>query len=164
MSTYKRHPNDYLLDVSGRFYCSRAARSRRLADGQWYGKLVAVDVGHRKLTFAPACRLSSERWTAVADGSREQFTATVVRHPDLEIYYRPSNAAAGHVQSADLALLADVASHGRFPDSPPGWFVTMRGGAAVSVQEDSGIRSSGEADRRTFACVWSCGTQAFVSR
>jgi hypothetical protein len=138
--------------------------SRRLGDGQWYGKLIAVNVAHRRLTFAPACSLNeSGRWIVVPASSRVQDTATIA-HPDLEIYFRPSGSVvAGHGQGVHLAQLAPVASHGQRPDFPPGWFVTVRDGAAVSVYEDSGIRSSGEADKRTFACVWSPSTQAFVS-
>jgi hypothetical protein len=113
--------------------------SRRLADGQWYGKLVGVHVAHRSLTFAPACRLESARWIG-------------------------GSAGADHGQTANLGQLANVALLGHLPDFPPGWFVTVRDGVAVSVQEGSGIRSSGRRDRRTFACVWSRSTQAFVSK
>jgi hypothetical protein len=127
---------------------------------------VTVNVPHRQLTFAPACTLGkSGRWIAVPEGSRDQVTAPISPHPDLAIYYRPNgNAAQGHGQSVGLTKLADVALHGRLPHFPPGWFVTVRDRTVVSVEEDSGIRSSGKADRQTFACVWSSSTQAFVSR
>lgn len=138
--------------------------ARRLADGSWYGKIVSVDVAQRTLRFAPACRFSeSGRWIAVPDSSRVPAAVRLSTHADLEIYYRPNgNVAEGHGQSADLKQIADVALRGRLPDSPPGWFVTVRDRAAVSVEEDSRVRSSGKADRRTFACVWSRSTQAFV--
>ena len=138
--------------------------SRKLNDGHWYGKLVSVDVAHRRLDFAPACNLTeSGRWVAVSN--RARVTLALAGHPDLEIYFRPSgDASAGHGQRADLRHFADVVTNGRLPDFPPGWFVTVRGGAAASVAEDSGIRSTGKADKRTFACVWSDETQAFVSR
>jgi hypothetical protein len=140
--------------------------SRPLADGEWYGKLSAVNVAHRALSFAPACSLDrSGRWIAVADRSADPITVGIAPKADLEVYFRPNGeTAAGHAQPAGLRLLADVASHGRNPNSPPGWFVSARDGVAVSVQEDSGIRSSGKADKQTFACVWSASTQAFVNR
>jgi hypothetical protein len=140
------------------------AHSRGLSDGQYYGKLVSVDIAHRRLNFAPACNLNaSGRWATVATSSRTPITLDIAAHPDLEIYLRPSgNVATGHVQGADLRQLADVAAHGRLPDFPPGWFLTVRNSTAVSVAEDSGIRSSGNADKRTFACVWSDRTQTFV--
>lgn len=139
--------------------------SGRLGDGQWYGKLVSVDVAHQRLTFASACNLNeSGRWMSVTGHNRAEVVVALAPHSELEIYFRPSgDAAAGHGQRADLAQLADVALRGRLPDFPPGWFVTLRDGAAVSVAEDSGIRSSGKADKRTFACVWSARTRAFVS-
>ena len=137
--------------------------SRKLGDGEWYGKVVSVDVAHRRLDFAPACNLKeSGRWAAVPN--RARVTIALAGHPDLEIYFRPSgDASAAHGQSADLRQLADIVAHRRLPDFPPGWFVTVRGGTTVSVAEDSGIRSSGKADKRTFACVWSGQTQASVS-
>jgi hypothetical protein len=139
---------------------------RQLDDGSWYGKVVTVDVEQRTLTFAPACRLgASGRWIAVPAKRRAPVVVPLSRRADLQIYYRPSgNAAEGHSQSADLKRFADVARSGRPPDFPPGWFVSVRDGAAVSAEEDSGITSSGKADRRTFACVWSGDTQAFVRR
>ena len=137
--------------------------ARDLADGSWYGKVVSVDVAQRTLRFAPACRFSeSGRWIAVPDSSRVP-AVRVSPHADLEIYYRPNrNVGEGHGQSADLKQVADVALPGRLANSPPGWFITVRDRAAVSVEEDSGVRSSGKADRRTFACVWSRSTQAFL--
>lgn len=139
---------------------------RRLDDGSWYGKVVTVDGAQRTLTFAPACRFSkSGRWIAVPATSRVPAAVTVSPRPDLEIYYRPNgNVAEGHLQSADLKQFADVARHTHLPDFPPGWFITVRDRAAVSVEEDSGISSSEQADQRTYACVWSRGTRAFVSR
>jgi hypothetical protein len=118
------------------------------------------------MTFAPACRLSkSGRWIAVPATSRVPVVVPLSPRADLEIYYRPNgNAAEGHGQSADLKQFADVALRGHLPDSPPGWFVTVRDRKAVWVEEDSGVRSSGKADRRTFECVWSRSAQAFVSR
>jgi hypothetical protein len=131
--------------------------SRRLGDGQWYGRLVSVDVTHRRLTVDPACNLNeSGSWTAVKE--RAQFVVALASHPELQIYVRPGgDAAAGHGQKTELTQFADTAAH-----DPAGWFVALRDGAAVSVEEDSGIRSSGKADKRTFACVWSTRTQAFV--
>jgi hypothetical protein len=139
---------------------------RRLGDSSWYGKVVTVNIAERTLTFAPACRFSkSGRWSAVPATSRVPAAVPLSPRADLEIYYRPhGNVAEGHGQSADLKQFADVALRSRLPDSPPGWFVMVRDRAAVSVEEDSGLRSSGKADRRTFACVWSRSTAAFVSR
>jgi hypothetical protein len=140
----------------------RSDPPRRLRDGIWYGKIVSVNVAQRRLTFAPACRLNDKgRWIAVADRSRT--TVSVSRHAALATYYRPNgDASRGHGQEADLRELADVARHGRLPDFPQGWFVKTHQRLAVSVEEASGVRSSGTADRRTFACVWSAATQAFV--
>jgi hypothetical protein len=135
---------------------------RRLSDGGWYGKIVSVNVAQRRLTFAPACRLHIGRWVAVPDRSRA--VVSVARRADLAIYFRPGgDAGRGHVQAADLRDVADVVLHGRLPDDPPGWFVSVEHRLAVSVEEDSGVRSVGKADRRTFACVWSASTQRFVS-
>jgi hypothetical protein len=126
---------------------------------------VGVDVAQRTLRFAPACRLSeSGRSILVPESSRVPATVRVSPEAELEIYYRADgNVADGHGQSTDLEQLADVAVRGRLPVFPPGWFVKVRNGAAVSVQEDSGVRSSGKADRRTFACAWRRSTQAFVA-
>lgn len=136
-----------------------------LSDGVWYGKVVAVNVPDRQLTFAPACTFKSGRWIAVPVGRRDQVTATISPHADLAIYFRPNgDAAAGHGQSVGLTQLADVALHGRLPRFPPGWSVTVRDRTVVSVEQNSGIRSTGKADKRTFACIWSRSTQAFVSR
>jgi hypothetical protein len=134
---------------------------RRLGDGYWYGKVVAVNVSKRTLTFAPACRFSrSRRWTAT---SRVPAAVTLSRRADVEIYYRPNgNPAQGHGQSADLSTFADVALHGRSPAF--GWFITVREGAAMSVEQDSGITSSGKTDRQTFTCVWSRSTWRFLGR
>jgi hypothetical protein len=136
--------------------------SPKLGDGRWYGKLISVDVPGRRLELAPACRLArSGRW--VARGAEARFTIGLAAHPALIVYYRPGGkVSAGHGQSASLGQLARIAARGRLPDFPPGWFVTIRNGAVASVAEDSGLRSSGKADRRTFACVWSRRTQAFV--
>jgi len=144
---------------------SCGGHAQRLADGRWYGKVVAVDVAHRNVTFAPACRFSGAgRWISVPTGRRVAAVAHLSTDADLEIYYRPNgNAARGHGQRSGLAQLAEVALHGDHRDFPPGWFVTVRNRAAVSVQEDSGVRSTGKADRRTFACIWSRSTRAFVS-
>jgi hypothetical protein len=139
---------------------------RRLGEGSWYGKVVAVNIAQRTLTFAPACRLSkSGRWIAVPAARHVPAVVRLAEHADLQIYYRPSgNPAEGHGQGAELKEFADVALRGRLPHFPPGWFVTVRDDAAVSVEEDSGVRSSGTADRRKFACVWSRSTRRFVSR
>jgi hypothetical protein len=139
-------------------------QSPRIVDGDLYGKVVAVNVADRKLTFAPVCRLSkSGRWIALPVSSRTRVTATISPQASLEVYYRPNgNAAEGNGQSVNLRQIAEVALDGHLPDFPPGWFVTVRDDAVVSVEEDSGVRSSGEADKRTFACVWSRSTQAFV--
>jgi hypothetical protein len=136
--------------------------SGKLGDGQWYGKLVSVDFAARRLDFAPACRVnSSDRW--VAGGGERRFTVGLAAHPDLESYFRPGgDVEAGHAQPADMRLLAGTVAAGPNADSPPGWFVTVRGGAAVLVAEDSGLRSSGKDDIRNNACVWSKRTQAFV--
>jgi hypothetical protein len=131
-----------------------------LTDGRWYGKVVAVDVRSRDLLFEPACVLRSNRWTSVERSQRAVHLATGA---DLVIYFRPGgNAVAGHVQSATLRELMPVALHGRLPDFPSGWFLTVSHGVGGSLQEDSGARSSGEADQRTFACIWSPQTQVFV--
>jgi hypothetical protein len=136
---------------------------RRLGDGSWYGKVVTVNVAQRTLRFAPACRLSeSDQWVAVPASDRAPVSVSLSPSADFLIYYRRSGSA-GHGQSADLKQLADVALRGRLPEHPPGWFVTVQESDAVTVEGDSGIRSSGEADRRTFACVWSLSTRRFVS-
>jgi hypothetical protein len=134
-----------------------------LRSGSWYGKVVSVNAARATLVFAPACMLTaSQRWISVA--KRESVRLNISRDAALDIYFRPDgDAARGHSQSVDLRGLADVAANGRLPSHPPGWFVTLRNGVAVSVAEDSGIRSTGRAARRTFACVWSRGTQSFVS-
>jgi hypothetical protein len=136
--------------------------SQKLGDGRWYGKLVSVDVADRRLDFEPACRASaSDRW--VPGGDERRFTVGLAAHPDLGIYFRPGgNVEEGHGQPADMHLLASTVAAGPDADSPPGWFVTVRGGAVVGVEEDSGLRSSGKEDIRNNACVWSRRTQAFV--
>lgn len=135
--------------------------SRTLGDGRWYGKLLSVDVAQRRLEFAPACISRAGRW--VSGGGEGRFTVGLAAHPALFIYYRPGGkVSAGHGESAGLRQLAQIAARGRLPDFPPGWFVTVRDGAVASVAEDSGLQSSGEAGRRTNACVWSKRTQAFV--
>ena len=134
---------------------------RTLGDGQWYGKLVSVDVAGRRLEFAPACRSRSNRW--VAGGGEQRFTVGLAAHPGVFVYYRPNGeVSAGHGQSAGLRQLAQIAAHGRLPDFPSGWYVTVRRGVVAFVAEDSGLRSSGKSDRRNNACVWSRRTQAFV--
>ena len=140
--------------------------SRRLGNGSWYGKVVAVNVAQRTLTFVPGCRFSkSKRWNAVPATSRVPVAVTLSPRADWTIYCRPNgNGAEGHAKSADLKHLADAALHGHLPNFPPGWFVTVRDRTAVSLEEDSGIRSPGQADQQTFACVWSRSTRVFVSR
>ena len=102
------------------------------ADGEWYGKIVSVSVSRRTLMFAPACRGS-----ATVPVSERGAESLLIAHADLEIYYRPGGkVVGGHVQAASLKLLASVAAHGRLPDFPPGWFVTVKGGAVISVRED----------------------------
>jgi len=134
---------------------------RKLGNGSWYGKLLSVDVADRKLDFAPACELQSDRWATA--GSDERVTVELAAHPSLSIYFRPDgNASEGHVQSSYLRQAAGIAAHGPDPDSPPGWFVTVRGGDVTSVAEDSRLQSSDPADRRANACIWSKRTQAFV--
>jgi hypothetical protein len=136
---------------------------RRLGDGSWYGKVVAVNVAQHTLRFAPVCRLSeSGGWIAVPASDRAPVAVSLSPSADLLIYYR-ATGRDGHGQSADLKQLADVALGGQLPEHPPGWFVTVQESDAVSVEEDSGIRSSGEADQRRFACVWSRNTRRFVS-
>lgn len=134
---------------------------RRLRDGSWYGKVIGANVEHRTLTFAPTCRLSgSGRWVLA---SRAPVVLTLAPHATLAIYFRPNgNAAEGHSQPADWKLLADVAQHGRLPSFPPGWFITLQNDAAVSIEEDSGIRSSGRTDQQRHACLWSRSTRDFV--
>jgi hypothetical protein len=137
--------------------------SPKLGNGRWYGKLISVDASGRRLEFAPACRFArSGRW--VSGGGKARFTVGLSAHPDLAIYFRPGGkVSAGHGQSAGgLGQLGRIAAAGPNRDFPPGWFVTVRNGAVVSVVEDSGLQSSGKAARRTFACVWSKRTQAFV--
>jgi hypothetical protein len=162
---YRRLGGPILVALIAAFATGCGGRSPGVDDGDWYGKVVRVNVPHRKVTFEAACRLSkSGRWMALPVNSRAQVTATIAPHAHLQIYYRPSgNLAWGHGQSAGLPMLADVALHGQLPDFPPGWFVTVRDGAVVTLNEDSGLRSSGRADQRRFACVSSRGTQAFVS-
>ena len=56
----------------------------------------------------------------------------IYRRADLSISFRPSGRPeAGHFQTASLAMLKDIAEHGRLPDFPPGWWVTVEGGKAV---------------------------------
>jgi len=133
---------------------------RPLAPSQrrpWFGKLVSVDVGHRQLAFIPACKFKSGRFHASA--SRARIVLSLGAHPELEIYFRPGgNAEAGHGQAADLRELADVVIHGRLPDFPPGWFLTVRRGRVVAVEENSGLTSSDPGDKRIFACVWNART------
>ena len=134
-------------------------------DGAWYGRLGAISVQDRTLSFAPACRLGkTHRWLAIPAGDRRPFTISLASRARLEIYYRPrGDPAAGHGQPSELGQIADAASKGP-PDFPPGWFLTVDGNRAVAVTEDSGITSSGQLDRRTHACVWSRSTRLFVSR
>jgi hypothetical protein len=140
--------------------------SRRLRDGSWYGKVVTVDVRQRTVAFAPACRLSeSRRWVAVPATTRAPVAVAMSPRAKLQIYFRPGgNAAAGHPERVDLRHFADVALHGHLPAFPPGWFMTIEDRAAASVREDTGIRSSGKAEQRRYACVWSRSTQRFVRR
>jgi hypothetical protein len=85
---------------------------------------------------------------------------SIAPHADLAIYVRPGGkSAAGHGQPADLALLAAVVSRGSPSDLRSGWSVAVRDGVAVSVEEDSGLRSVGKADKRVFACIWSSKTR-----
>jgi hypothetical protein len=136
---------------------------RTLGDGQWYGKLTSVDVSQRRLEFAPVCRLTRPGWRWAVRDAEQRFTVPVAAHPDLSIYVRPDgNISEGHGQSTYLRLLAGSAAHGPDPDSPPGWFVTVRNGAVTYVAEDSGLRSSDPSDKRGNACVWSRRTQAVV--
>jgi hypothetical protein len=135
----------------------------RLADGSWYGKVLRVNVAHRALTFTPACRASKSGGSFRAT-RRAPVTITVSPRADIAIYYRPNgDAAAGHSQSADLRGFAHVALRGHLPDFPPGWFIAVRDGAAVSIEEDSGIRATGGAEQRKYGCVWSRDTRRFVS-
>jgi hypothetical protein len=113
--------------------------------------------------FAPACRLTRPGWRWAAGDAERRLTVALTAHPDLSIYFRPGgNAAAGHGQGTYLRLLAGAAAHGPDPDSPPGWFVTVRNGAVSYIAEDLGLRSGDPADKRTNACVWSRRTRAFV--
>jgi hypothetical protein len=123
-------------------------RAPHLADGSWYGNAVTVDVGRRTLAFAPTCRLGRSRWVAIRRPTRS--TVPIARRADLEIYFRPNGSVArGHGQPAGLRELARAAADAPSPASPAGWFVTVRHGVAVSVEESSGIRSADPA----VACV-----------
>jgi hypothetical protein len=139
---------------------------RRLGEGSWYGKVLAVNVAQRRLTFAPACRFSrSRRWIAVQGNSRVPAAVPLAPRAQFQIYYRPKgNPAEGHGQPSDLKQFATVALRGHLPHFPSGWFVTVRDHAAVSVEQNSEVKSSGRADRQTFACVWSRSTRLFVSK
>jgi hypothetical protein len=91
-------------------------------------------------------------------GKHGQVVVPITKGADLEIYFRPSGSVeAGHIQRANLALLKHVAEHGRLPDFPPGWFVTVERGVAVSVDEDSGLRESSK------GCISAGTTHVFVS-
>ena len=129
--------------------------SGALGDGQWFGKLVSVDVSNRRLEFAPVCRLMrAGRWTA--QRGHAAFAVGLAAHPSLEIYYRPGGkVSAGHAQYADLGRLARIAAGGRLPDFPPGWFIAVRGGRVAAVAEDSGLREFSPAVKRKLACVLS---------
>ena len=152
-----------LAVVSAALLAGCGGSSRTLGDGQWYGKVTSVDVSQRQLGFAPACRLVRPGWRWAARDAEQRFTVALALHPDLSIYFRPGgNASEGHGQPTYLRLLAGVVAHGPDPDLPPGWFVTVRNAAVSYVDEDSGLRSSDPADKRTNACVWSRRTQAFV--
>jgi hypothetical protein len=136
---------------------------RELANGSWYGKIVAVDVADRSLSFSPACEIRRGIWIVVSRRARSPARVTVARDADLAIYYRPSGSlVAGHVQGADLRLLGDAAIHGRLPDFPPGWYVVVQHDLATAVSEDSGLRSAGTYDRRRAGCTWTRQTAAFV--
>jgi Tol biopolymer transport system component len=148
---------DQLISVA-----TGAIANGQLSDGSWYGKVVRADVALRALTFAPACRLSAARRWVPATG-RAPVKLPLAPIASLAIYYRPNGAIAkGHSQTAGWKQLADVAEHGHLPAFPPGWFLTVRHGAAVSIEEDSGIRSAGPAEQRRNACVWSRSTRLFV--
>ncbi len=136
--------------------------SRHLADGRWYGKIVAVD-GDDHLALEPVCRFAAGRWVAVSRAARERSSTPISAETDVQLYFRPGgSAAAGHSVSGGPVSLAAAVRAGPSADFPAGWFVTVKHGAAVSVLEDAGVRSAGTADRRTFACVWARSTQAFV--
>lgn len=125
-----------------------------LSAGAWYGKIVSVNARTRSIVFAPACGPSG----VVPLAGRVPVVMRIVKNADVEIYYRPGGSVeAGHVQFADLALLKSIAEHGRLPDFPPGWFVSVKDGAAVSIDEDSGIR------RSAAGCISSASTFAFVN-
>ena len=105
------------------------------------------------------------RWVAVPAHDRVPSAAKVAAHPGLGIYFRPGgDVVAGHEQSADLALIADVARRGRLPDFPPGWFVTIKNGLVTTVQEDSGLRATGRGEIQRAGCPWTRDAGAFVSR
>lgn len=136
-------------------------RTRALGDGDWYGKLVSVDVARREITFAPACDFADRRWTTAHRD--ERVVLPLADRPRLMVHFRPGGSAvSGHGQPATLRLLARVAAHGHLPDFPPGWYVMVRRGKAALVQEDSGLESTGTADRATFACIWSARTKGLV--
>ena len=137
--------------------------ARKLGDGEWYGKIVSIDVKHRNVVLAPACEINGGRSITMADHAAA--TNPIASNADLTIYFRPSgNIVAGHGQSATLKQLADVAVHGRLPDFPPGWFVTVKRGAAISLEEDSGVEAPDDpVAKRALACVWSKPTRAFVT-
>jgi hypothetical protein len=112
--------------------------THRLGDGTWYGAVTDVDAAGHDLAFTAACRREPPGgWLAVTSRNR---TLPIAPGARFTIYYRPNgDAAAGHSQPAGLRLFRQVARHGRAPDFHPGWLVTVKNGAAVSVEEDSGL-------------------------
>jgi hypothetical protein len=103
------------------------------ANGEWAGRLVAVDVGARQVTFEPECIRKGRVWVTAR---HDRISLPVSSRAGLSSYVRPNgNAAAGHSQPADLAQVASAASG---PGSV-GWTVTERDGLVTGLEQGSGI-------------------------
>jgi hypothetical protein len=142
-----------LLTVLG----APSAHASRLSDGVWYGKVSSVDVSRRTFVFTSACALTpAGRWIVA---TRNRTTVALGTHVGLTIYYRPNgDPAAGHPQSANLATLASIANGKPSPDFPPGWAVTVKRGAAVLVDESSGIYGGA-----SLGCIADAATRRFIN-
>ena len=139
-------------------------KERGLDDGFWFGAVREASISQRTVTFAPVCRLGGRRWLAVDLDKRRARRLRLSPDPKLQIYFRPDGSAArGHGQTVDIRGLAGVIGRTGTRSFPPGWWVVVRDGRASVIAEDSGVRSTGQADRRTFACIWNRHTQRFVT-
>src|SRR5204862_3334487 len=69
-------------------------RPRRPSSLLWVPPLMLEpEVAHRRVTFAPACRLESARWIVAPADGRVPIMISVTHHPGLAIYVRPSGSA-----------------------------------------------------------------------